>query len=554
LSNYKPSTLDDAADLARAVRKQRRLAEVATVASKTQTYQTTAKTNTAVDTANTAVTNAATAQDAADEATALAQAAQTTANGKMTILYASAAPTAASVGDLWIDTGSGNSLSRWDGSAWVSVDNTALQTALTNAATAQSTADGKIVTFSQTSTPTAAAVGDLWVDTDDSNRLYRWDGSAWVSVRDGTIATAQSTADEAKESAQTANQDLTDYITSNEAALESIQSQIDGSITTWFYAVAPTDSNPPAQDWATTDLKNTHLGDLYYDTVTGYCYRYQVADNTYSWQQITDVDVTKALSDAATAQDTADAKRRVFVNTPTPPYDIGDIWAQGSSGDMMVCIIAKTSAQSYAAADWDKASKYTDDSLAQQAEIKANSAQSAADNAQSSVDAAQALATAIHNYFSTDSAGAHVGTVEGNPDSGYNLLLAATMIALRLDETDLMRLADNLLELGCNSTNAQIKLCGSSATMSAEKTSDARYPSDSSYPSETSYPSAGAYFNVVAPAGVRIEGNGCSIATGATSASDTTSSVTLQGPNLRIQDGTHDGVFDMSKLYDLLNT
>lgn len=168
--------------------------------------------------------------------------------------------------------------------------------------------------------------------------------------------------------------------------------------------------------------------------------------------------------------------------------------------------------------------------------------------------AAAKLATAINNYFSQDSAGAHVSTVEGNPDSGYNLLLEATMIALRLDETDLMRLADNMLELGCNSTNAQIKLCGRSATMSAEKTSDARYPSDSSYPSETSYPSAGAYFNVVAPAGVRIEGNGCSIATGATSASDTTSSVILQGPNLRIQDGTHDGVFDMSKLYDLLNT
>ena len=186
--------------------------------------------------------------------------------------------------------------------------------------------------------------------------------------------------------------------------------------------------------------------------------------------------------------------------------------------------------------------------------VSLSSSYEAAKAAYNKAVAAAKLATAINNYFSQDSAGAHVNTVEGNPNSGYNLLLAATMIALRLDETDLMRLAGNLLELGCNSTNAQTKLCGSSATMSAEKTSDARYPSDSSYPSETSYPSAGAYFNVVAPAGVRIEGNGCSIATGATSVSDTTSSVTLQGPYLRIQDGTHDGTFDMSKLYDLLNT
>ena len=84
--------------------------------------------------------------------------------------------------------------------------------------------------------------------------------------------------------------------------------------------------------------------------------------STYSWERITDTDVTKALADAAKAQDTADSKRRVFYNTPTVPYDAGDLWVQGSDGDILRCAQAKTSAGSYNRNDWVLASKYTDDS------------------------------------------------------------------------------------------------------------------------------------------------------------------------------------------------
>ena len=162
-------------------------------------------------------------------------------------------------------------------------------------------------------------------------------------------------------------QDFASTVTRIDADMESLQGQIDGSITTWFYEVAPTNENEPAVNWTSTDEKNLHLGDLYYDTVTGYCYRWQVQNNAYSWQRITDTDVTKALSDAASAQDTADAKRRVFVSTPVPPYDVGDLWVQGDGGDILRCNAQKISGQSYAAGDWVKASKYTDDTLANQA-------------------------------------------------------------------------------------------------------------------------------------------------------------------------------------------
>lgn len=39
----------------------------------------------------------------------------------------------------------------------------------------------------------------------------------------------------------------------------------------------------------------------------------------YQWVLIEDVEVAKALADAARAQDTADGKRRVFVSQPVPP-------------------------------------------------------------------------------------------------------------------------------------------------------------------------------------------------------------------------------------------
>lgn len=99
------------------------------------------------------------------------------------------------VGDLWYNsTTTVKKLSRYTSvspfstGSWVNIEDKAAIDAATAAATAQSTADGKIVTFAQTSQPTAAAIGDLWIDTDDGNRLYRWSGSAWVTVRDTTIA------------------------------------------------------------------------------------------------------------------------------------------------------------------------------------------------------------------------------------------------------------------------------------------------------------------------------------------------------------------------------
>jgi hypothetical protein len=64
---------------------------------------------------------------------------------------------------------------------------------------------GKNKTFYQTTAPTGGMLeGDLWVDTDDKNKMYRFTNGAWVSVQDGTISEAAAAAAAAVASANAA--------------------------------------------------------------------------------------------------------------------------------------------------------------------------------------------------------------------------------------------------------------------------------------------------------------------------------------------------------------
>lgn len=73
--------------------------------------------------------------------------------------------------------------------------------------------------------------------------------------------------------------------------------------------------------------------------------------------------LTNAQNTANSANSLADSKAKVFTSTPTTPYKIGDIWTGGPSGEIMKCKVARSTG-SYVAADWEKASKYTDDTKA----------------------------------------------------------------------------------------------------------------------------------------------------------------------------------------------
>lgn len=144
-------------------------------------------------------------------------------------------------------------------------------------------------------------------------------------------------------------------------AIGGLQSQIDGAIESFFYEYDPTTSNAPASSWKTDEDKNKHLNDTFTNLQSGRSWRWTKSGSTFKWTEITDTATTEALKKAGQAQDTADSKRRVFVSTPYTPYDVGDLWVQGTNGDIMRCKVQRLSG-GYNAADWVKASKYTDDS------------------------------------------------------------------------------------------------------------------------------------------------------------------------------------------------
>lgn len=140
-----------------------------------------------------------------------------------------------------------------------------------------------------------------------------------------------------------------------------IMEQLDGKIDSYFKDYEPELNNYPANEWTTDDKRASHNGDLFYWKSTGMCYRFVQIDGVWQWYNVKDKDIEKALENASKAQDTADGKRRNFITTPVPPYDIGDLWTQGNTGDLMRCQTARTSGN-YVSSDWVKATKYTDDS------------------------------------------------------------------------------------------------------------------------------------------------------------------------------------------------
>ncbi len=91
------------------------------------------------------------------------------------------------------------------------------------------------------------------------------------------------------------------------ATVEALENIANNAVQTWMGSGVPTLSNKPASDWTTAELKAQHSGDIYYDTDTGYSYRFGSSDGrNYSWSLIKDTDISKALADAAQAQQTAE--------------------------------------------------------------------------------------------------------------------------------------------------------------------------------------------------------------------------------------------------------
>ena len=248
--------------------------------------------------------------------------------------------------------------------------------------------------------------GDMYVG-DRPTKENGYEGSSYIKYDSATKQvsvkgkiSAKSTVD-GKElsqyikenSAKGLTEEQVNNLIKNSQVITDLQNQVDGAIETWFYEGVPTLKNAPASSWTSDKDKDTHLGDLYYDNKTGKAYRFAKDGNTYKWTIITDTDISKALSDASKAQETADGKMKVFSTQPNPPYQVGDIWvnatypSDGSTykNEVLRCQTKKAAGSQFVIGDWIKASKYTDDTVANAAKKAAEEAQKAAQTAQTNI-------------------------------------------------------------------------------------------------------------------------------------------------------------------------
>lgn len=122
-------------------------------------------------------------------------AAAAASDGKATVFLQSTTPTAENTNDIWIDTtGGANVLKIWDGDSWDEYQDADISAAYT-------LADGKNTIYYQTGVPTATKVGDIWVDTTNSEgyrdiKYCTALPSTWATaINGGTIATIETTAD-----------------------------------------------------------------------------------------------------------------------------------------------------------------------------------------------------------------------------------------------------------------------------------------------------------------------------------------------------------------------
>lgn len=147
--------------------------------------------------------------------------------------------------------------------------------------------------------------------------------------------------------------------------IELVKKQTDKEYTLWFFDYVPKLSNIPASEWTTAELKDMHDQDMFYNRLTGKGYRFESG----AWNEITDHLTLKALEDAAKAQDTADGKRRTFVEQPTKDseYDIGDLWVNATyndgttiyKNDSLVCKTAKAKGVAFSISHWEPTSTAT---------------------------------------------------------------------------------------------------------------------------------------------------------------------------------------------------
>ena len=161
------------------------------------------------------------------------------------------------LGSIWLDSDDSNKQYVWNGTIW----------------SAGATISG-ITTFVQASAPTATANGDLWYDSDDGYRPYRWNGAAWVDLTDTRLTAAGSAIS---------------TLQTRATNIENNLSVVSSNVTTLTGRVDTADGVAAAQGTALTSLTT----------------RVSNAEGVNTSQSTSIIDLTSAASSAQTTANTA---------------------------------------------------------------------------------------------------------------------------------------------------------------------------------------------------------------------------------------------------------
>ncbi|WP_288920306.1 hypothetical protein, partial [uncultured Bifidobacterium sp.] len=197
----------------------------------------------------------------------------------------------------------------------VTTDLGEVKTTVSNAATKADQALQVSTSASQTATEAKTTATSAYRDA-QSALTQSSTASQTANAVKTELETKYSTTDEIAEQYATkslveqTSQSITSTVEATyatKATVEALENIANNAVQTWMGSGVPTLSNKPASDWNTAELKSQHSGDIYYDTDTGYSYRFGSSDGkNYSWSLIKDTDISKAVADAAKAQQTAE--------------------------------------------------------------------------------------------------------------------------------------------------------------------------------------------------------------------------------------------------------
>lgn len=197
---------------------------------------------------------------------------------------------------------------------WTEVTNDSIAKLITDVATAQATADGKITTYYQSNAPddlTEKDVGDLWIDSDDSNKMYRWNGKKWDAVRD--------------------------------TGIQSLIDRVDGIVSVYYQSSAP--ENPNVNDvWyytGTTEISDvTDKSETPRKYYPGMVLQYtESEDGSFVWKEITADVLSDTLGQIAELSKKYDGQIQVYatVDEPDPQNcDLknGDLWVNTNTNEV----------------------------------------------------------------------------------------------------------------------------------------------------------------------------------------------------------------------------